>query len=288
MNLKALSLPTDLNPKSKFGRKVTKVSDEYHIMNKIGFGTYSQVKKGINKKTEQRVAIKIWNGATSCNLLQNEADILKLVNSEYLPKFYDFKKDEITGKSYLIMEYIEGLPLDEYIEEHGTMTEEEAGKFLLMLIKAIHSLHSKGIAHRDIKPQNILITDDKKLKLIDFNISKKMKERRSLDEDQKEKFKWIFFTQISSPIFAAPEVSSLNCYTESVDIWGIGIAYAEMLFKISKILEDSKTENVWTTLGKVEVANKLSDENMAWLKTMLSLDPELRPTIDSLLNQFSE
>ena len=87
------------------------------------------------------------------------------------------------------MEYIEGLPLDEYIEEHGTMTEEEAGKFLLMLIKAIHSLHSKGIAHRDIKPQNILITDDKKLKLIDFNISKKMKERRSLDEDQKEKFK---------------------------------------------------------------------------------------------------
>ena len=285
---KALSLPTDLKIQSCLGLKSYKISDEYHLMNEIGFGTYSQVKKAINKKTEQRVAIKIWKGTSSWNLLQNEAEILKQVDSEYLPKFYDFKKDETSRKSYLMMEYIEGKSLDVYIKENGTMKESEANKFLLMLIKAVNELHSKGIAHRDIKPQNILITEDKKIKLIDFNISKKMKERGSGSEDANEKFKWVFFTQISSPMYAAPEISSLDCYTESIDIWGIGVAYAEMLYKVSELIEDSKSENISKVLGNVELINKLSDENMARLKSMLSLDPELRPTICDLLNQFSE
>lgn len=233
MNIKALSLPVDHKARKGLEVKSDKITDDYHIMNKIGFGTYSQVKKGINRRTEQRVAIKICKGTSACKYLENEAEILKLVDSEYIPKFYDFKQDKVTGKAYLVMEYIEGQPLDEFINEHGTMSAEEAEEYLIMLIKAVHCLHSKGIAHRDIKPQNILITKDKKLKLIDFNISKKMKQRGSSSQGKAQKFNCRYFTQISSPMYAAPEVFSRDCYTESIDIWGIGVAYAEMLFKIS-------------------------------------------------------
>ena len=285
---KTLSLPIDLKIANSNSFKCYKVAEDYHIMEKVGFGTYSEVKKGINKRTEQRVAIKIWKGTNSWNLLQNEAEILKEVSSDYLPKFYDFVKDETSNKAYLVMEYIEGKTLDDYIKENGTMSEEEANNFLLMLIKAVAELHNKGIAHRDIKPQNIIITQDKKLKLIDFNISKKMKKKGSDWDEEPEKFKWIFFTQISSPMYAAPEISSLNCYTESIDIWGIGVAYAEMLFKISNLIEDSKIDNVSHILSDVRQDNKLSDDNMARLRSMLSIDPEQRPTIFDLLTQFSK
>ena len=285
---KALSLPIELKIASSHSFKSDKILEDYHVMEKIGFGTYSEVRKGIHKKNEEKFAIKISKGTTSWNLLQNEADILKQVSSEYLPKFYSFIKDESSSKAYLVMEYVEGKSLDCYIQENGTMSELEANNLILMLIKAVAELHAKGIAHRDIKPQNILITQDKQLKLIDFNISKKKKEKGEDSEDESEKFKCVFFTQISSPMYAAPEMSSLNCYTESIDIWGIGIAYAEMLFKISTLLKGSKSDKVCDILSNIAEDNKLSDENMARLKWMLSIDPDKRPIIFDLLAQFSK
>jgi serine/threonine protein kinase len=86
-------------------------------------------------------------------------------------------------------------------------------------------LHKLGIAHRDIKPQNILINGKFEVKLIDFNISKKGK-----DSENSSKFTKRFMTQVSSPLFAAPEIYSPDCYSESVDIWGLGIVFITMIF----------------------------------------------------------
>ena len=93
------------------------------------------------------------------------------------------------------------------------------------LAGCVDRLHQLGIAHRDIKPQNILISESLEIRLIDFNISKKGKESK----DQ-NKFSKRFLTQISSPRFAAPEVKSTDYYTESVDIWGIGVVFVAMIF----------------------------------------------------------
>ena len=82
----------------------------------------------------------------------------------------------------------------------------------------IKYLHDRKICHRDVKPQNIIVTPENKLKLIDFNISKVWEEREGADE-----FRSRFITQVSTPLYAAPEIYSKKGYGEAIDIWGIGI-----------------------------------------------------------------
>lgn len=189
MKLKAISLPVDLKSTEFKKLKGYNPRDDYHMFEKLGVGAYSEVRKAADKKTGELVAIKIAKGSTSSQLLKGEADLLSSFTSEYLPKFYRFEQDIATNRAFMIMEYIPGIPLDEYIQKNGVMSEEEADCIIVQLIKAVESLHKRGIAHRDIKPQNILITEDKKIKLIDFNISKQTK-RKGSDSDEEAAYKF--------------------------------------------------------------------------------------------------
>ena len=283
--VKSLSLPDNSNSKGLLDSLVYKISDEYLLTEKLGFGTYSEVRRAINKKTNQVVAVKVCRGSTACKYLREEAEILKAVDSAYIPKFYDFKQDVRSNRSYLIMEYIQGSSLDAFIEQNGVLDEENADKLLIQLIKAVEELHNKGIAHRDIKPQNILITENKELKLIDFNISKMTKERLMATE-KRSKFKCVFFTQISSPLYAAPEISTLDCYSESVDIWGIGMAYAEMLFNISSFVKGDVP--ISEVLEDLDQEIQISDVRKLKLREMLAEDPLKRPSSYELATKFAE
>lgn len=285
IRLKALSMPVNPKAKSCPADASYKVSEHYNLMEKLGVGAYSEVRRGIHKKTEEVFAVKVSKGSTSCKLLKNEAELLKILSSEHIPKFYEFKHDSKSKRSYLVMEYIKGLSLDQYIIKNGTISEEEAKSFLSQLIKAVKELHSHGIAHRDIKPQNILITEDKKIVLIDFNISKMRVVRET---DTESRFKSIFFTQISSPMYSAPEIVSSECYSESVDIWGIGIAYAEMLFNISEQLSQIKSKTYFDFICDLQDSDEISSESINYLKQMLSDKPDLRPTISELFAEFCE
>ena len=286
LKLKALSLP--VNTKGKYGLKEIsyKISDEYNLMEKLGFGTYSQVRRAIHKKTLKVCAVKISKGHTSGCLLNNEADILKTIDWENIPKYYDFQKDSLSNKSYLFMEYVKGVSLDVFIENNGTLTEDQSIELLKQLVSAVKILHSNKIAHRDIKPQNIIISEDMKLKLIDLNISKRMKESHDSDDDE-GKFKSIFFTQISSPMYAAPELSLKDCYSESIDIWGIGVAFSEMLFNLSgdKLLKNKK--NLPDLITELQNWSGVSNKSVNLLKSMLSSEPDLRPTIFELSDKLS-
>ena len=293
MKCKAISLPINLKVNKVHKLNSFRLSEHYHVFEKVGFGTYSEVRRAVPKDSRERVAIKIAKGTTSVKLLKNEAELLQNIESEYIPKFHRFEQDPLTNKAYLVMEFIEGKSLDVYVQENGTFSEKEANAMLIKLIKAVEALHKQGIAHRDIKPQNILITEDKNLKLIDLNISKKTK--RGLSSEGSEtlnKFQCIFFTQISSPMYAAPEILSLDCYTESIDIWGIGVAYAEMLFKISELYvrdEDlNKSSNISSVLETIGSNSQLSTTSLQRLKGMCAQNPEERPTIYELLSLYKE
>ena len=80
--------------------------------------------------------------------------------------------DEISNKAYLVMEYLEGQTLDLYLE-NLKFSEEKALCKIISLVNAVKYLHSNKIAHRDLKPQNVIVTNDGQVKIIDFNISKK-------------------------------------------------------------------------------------------------------------------
>jgi serine/threonine protein kinase len=188
------------------------------------------------------------------------------------------------------MEYFEGKPLDSFVEEHGPLSEKQALKCIKSLADCVDRLHSLGIAHRDIKPQNLLINHEFEIKLVDFNISKKGK-----DSETQGKFSKRFMTQVSSPLFAAPEILSPDFYTESVDIWGIGIILVTMLFgmrifeaatKLSNKEKHSQfimslEENVTESLDEPIMCG---DESLIIIKATLAFDSESRLTAKELSN----
>jgi maternal embryonic leucine zipper kinase len=285
--LKNLSLPVDLKKNREWMKELEyHIADYYNVMEKLGFGTYWVVRRAICKKSGQEVAVKISKGSTSWRLLKAESEIMKLIQSDSVPKFFEFQQDARANCSYLFMEYIKGTPLDIYVQENGVLSESESRTLISKLISTVQSLHDKGIAHRDIKPQNILVTEDKEVKLIDFNISKMKKEGSCKSDNENQKFKWIFFSQISSPMYAAPEILSKDCYSESVDIWGVGVAFCEMLFQISNLLNSNKDERILDIFGHLEELHEISDETTSILKAMLSKNPEERPSIYELSKQF--
>ena len=147
-----------------------KLSDNYELLQHIGFGAYSEVWLAKRISDDSQVAVKIAKGTTSINLLKNEADILKKLQSEYFPKFYEYQVNWLSNRSYLIMEYIQGFSLTE-ASSHPEI-QSNALDYIKDLVCAVAELHSMHIAHRDLKPENVIVKSTGALKLIDFNISK--------------------------------------------------------------------------------------------------------------------
>lgn len=152
-------------------------------------------------------------------------------------------------------------------------------------------MHANKVAHRDVKPQNVIVTPDGDAKLVDFNISKRFI-TRSADvlSTRRAKFDQKFFTQICSPCFAAPEVASTNCYSESVDIWGLGIIFLAMNCGMSIFERDD-----YNTLVKSRVSEliensgvQLSDGCKHIQELVLSQDPDARPTAAELKSLLSK
>ena len=217
-----------------------KLSDEYELIKNIGFGTYAEVWLAKRKVDKLETAIKIAKGDTSIELLKNEAEILKGLDSKFFPKFFDYQVDSLNNRSWLMMEYIEGEDLCHFYEHSDVW--KNLYHYLESLILAVNELHSIRLAHRDLKPENVLINSKGDLKIIDFNISKKWKEcdkklkpsspfsATSIDrnlfdyiEPWDSQFSGVFLSQITTQLYAAPEIRNKLWYSESVDIWGIGI-----------------------------------------------------------------
>jgi serine/threonine-protein kinase GIN4 len=179
------------------------------------------------------------------------------------------------------MEYFKGDQLCSFIQNNGPLSESRALKCIKSLVECVDKLHLLGIAHRDIKPQNVLINHEFELKLIDFNISKKGK-----NNTLSCKFSKRFMTQVSSPLFAAPEILSPDFYTESVDIWGIGIILVTMLFGM-QIFEHTDNlnneKNFSTFIGFVDKSN-VTDGMKELIKMTLVYDQDERATATELLN----
>lgn len=195
------------------------------------------------------------------------------------------------------MEYFEGQCLDSYVNTHECLSEEIAWIWMKKLLTTLTMLHLKGFAHRDLKPQNILINDDHEIKLIDFGISKKGKpihreETPSEESKTENEFNFRFLTQVSTPNYAAPELLNQSIYTESIDIWGVGmILYTMLIGEIPSRVktEESKgytEEDHETFLESIDKNETLSPECKDLLKSILSYKGEDRPSAQSCLKHL--
>ena len=162
---------------------------------------------------------------------KNEFNNLKLFNSHHIIKCYELFYNKSKSKVYTVLEYLENLnTLEYFIQKYGAFSELKAKKLFKMLLEGIHSMHEKGLVHRDIKSANILINlEATQLKIIDFNISKKM----SILYDKDSKTNIIMMTHIASIEYSAPEIlSGFKSYSEQVDLWSAGIILYYMIFGV--------------------------------------------------------
>ena len=200
-------------------------NDYYEIQNKIiGKGKFGIVNLGINKKTGNKVAIKIINKSSlkteiDKELIKSEIDIMKLCHHPNIVKLLDhFENSEYI---YIVMEYISGGTLNQYIKNHYFyISESEAANIISQIGNGLKYLHNYGIVHRDLKTDNIMLTKNNEngiIKIMDFGLSKIVGPKEGLIDGY------------GTLNYCAPEVLMREPYNKQIDIWSLGIILYYML-----------------------------------------------------------
>ena len=150
------------------------LDDRYEILEVIGSGGMSVVYKAMCHKLHRYVAVKILRDemaedAELKNRFQAEAHAVAMLSQPNIVAVYDVGHSGDT--EYIVMELIDGITLKQYMERRGRLNWRESLHFITQIMKGLSHAHSRGIVHRDIKPQNIMITNDDMVKVADFGIA---------------------------------------------------------------------------------------------------------------------
>ena len=159
----------------KDSRQLNRLSGRYEIIEQVGVGGMSYVYKAFDAKKKKVVAIKILKEELSIDdefvrKFKSEALACKDIRQENVISAFDVVDEG--NMHYIVMEYIEGTTLNKYIKQKGKLSNEETINISLQVAKGIRAAHKKGIIHRDIKPQNIVINNDGVAKITDFGIAR--------------------------------------------------------------------------------------------------------------------
>ncbi|KAK8893143.1 hypothetical protein M9Y10_021558 [Tritrichomonas musculus] len=193
----------------------------YKILNEIGQGAFAIVYKAEEIETKNVYAIKAVAKASlgskdDQNRFQREIDSMAVMRHENIVQLYNFFSDE--NNFYMVMDYCPNGELYDFIIKNGKIQENTAALLFQQIASAISYCHSYGVAHRDLKPQNILIQKFPFIKVADFGLCGYVKE----DELMK--------TFCGSPAFCAPEcISKVNYDGRKSDIWSLGVILFAML-----------------------------------------------------------
>ena len=151
------------------------LSGRYKILEQVGIGGMSYVYKAVDTKNDNIVAIKLLkdelaNDEEFIKKFKSEAIASEKINHPNVVRAYDVVDDD--NLHYIVLEFVDGLTLNRYIKDKGHLSNEETIKLSMEIASGLASAHSKGIIHRDIKPQNIVIKADGTSKIMDFGIAR--------------------------------------------------------------------------------------------------------------------
>ena len=198
------------------------INDRYEIIKSIGEGGMANVYLAKDTFLDRKVAVKVLRGdlATDEKFIrrfQREAYAASTLSHPNIVEMYDVGEDN--GTYYIVMEYIEGRTLKQLLKKRGSLTAPEVVDIMLQLTDGIAHAHDMYIIHRDLKPQNIMISDDGKIKITDFGIA------MALNSTQ--------LTQTNSVMgsvhYLPPEQASGKGATTKSDIYSMGIMLFELL-----------------------------------------------------------
>ena len=159
----------------KISNQFNRLSNRYEIIEQVGVGGMSYVYKAYDTKEKHIVAIKILRDELSIdeefvNKFKSEATACKDIRHKNVVSAYDVVDED--NLHYIVMEYIEGITLNKFIKDKGKLSNEETINISLQIANGLSAAHKKGIIHRDIKPQNIVINKDNIVKITDFGIAR--------------------------------------------------------------------------------------------------------------------
>lgn len=249
----------------------------YDIISKIADGGMGSVYKGRNQVTGEIVAIKIVppnmaNNQVLIKRFEQEFRAASRLENEHLVRALDFGYENNTP--YLVMEYVEGETLGQRIERQGRLSEKDAIKIIAQIAKGLHSAHQQGLVHRDVKPDNILITPDGKAKLADMGLVKEVETELNLTRTGRG---------LGTPQFMAPEqFRNAKNADARCDIYSLG---ATLYMAVSGELPFRSCSPLDAWMKKVqndfppprELAPHIS-ERLDWaIRRAMSADPQQRP-----------
>lgn len=199
-----------------------RLDGRYEIKEIIGVGGMAYVYKAYDSIDDRVVAVKILKEEFLTNeeftrRFKNESKAIAILSHPNIVRVYDVSFGE--KLQYIVMEYIDGITLKEYIDQQKDIPWKEAVHFTVQILRALQHAHDKGIIHRDIKPQNIMLLADGTIKVTDFGIAQFSRNDIRSDSDR----------AIGSVHYISPEQASGGLTDEKADIYSLGVMLYEML-----------------------------------------------------------
>ena len=247
----------------------------YVLGETLGIGTFGKVKVGFHQMTGHKVAVKILNRQKIKNLdvvgkIRREIQNLKLFRHPHIIKLYQVISTPTD--IFMVMEYVSGGELFDYIVKHGKLKEDDARRFFQQIISGVEYCHRHNVVHRDLKPENLLLDQRLNVKIADFGLSNMMTDGEFLR------------TSCGSPNYAAPEVISGKLYAgPEVDIWSCGVILYALLCGTLPF-DDEHVPSLFRKIksGVFPIPDYLNKNVVTLLCHMLQTDPMRRATVDDI------
>ncbi len=201
-----------------------RLDGRYEMRELIGVGGMAYVYKAYDSVDDRMVAVKILRDEFLTNeefirRFRNESKAIAILNHPNIVKVLDVGFGQ--HLQYIVMEYIDGITLKEYLDQRKDIRWKEAVHFAVQILRALQHAHDKGIVHRDIKPQNIMLLSDGTIKVTDFGIARLSRSELRATMDSKK--------AIGSVHYISPEQARGEITDEKADLYSVGVVLYEML-----------------------------------------------------------
>ncbi|XP_069874479.1 sperm motility kinase 4A-like [Dipodomys merriami] len=242
----------------------------YRVLRTIGEGSFAAVYLAKHLPTDSLVAVKTIT-KKKCLSVDTELDILKSVEHPNIIRLYEVVEAE--QRVNLVMEYLEGGDLADYVYKVDRLREGEARLLFRQIVRAVNYCHDHGIIHRDLKAENILLDSQGTAKLCDFGLSMRFQPQQELDG-------WC-----GTMAYWPPEMITQQKYQgPKVDVWSLGILLYFMV--MGDVPFDDRS---WLVLkqqvlaGRFQILKQFSTELRDILGYLMTLDPQKRPAVRQVL-----
>ncbi len=250
----------------------------YRIVKELASGSFGKTylalspsgKKVILKVVHPHIA----NDPSTRARVTREIEILRSLNHPQIAKILD--SGEVDGIPFIVLEFINGPTLRQYIDENAPIPEHEALKIFRKIALVLSYLHQQGIVHRDVKPENIILSKGRPV-LIDFGLARKLDLPSVTVEG----------SVLGTMHYIPPEVLQGGRFSEKGDIYALGLILYEMLTGETQFKSSSFGELIQEIIEKdVDCPSGVSEDICRILRSLLSREPDKRPTAVEILTEW--